>query len=478
MLCPLFDVAGKSPNKTAVIFQNREMSYSELNDRIIRFQKYLIQRGVLKDKIVALIGENGIDYIAFLFAIWRIGAVAFPINPKFPFAVIERIVEEHKISLVVSDKERAFSFNKDIHHISFDAIRTNKDDLLFDEINSIIYEKKNALFILTSGSSGKSKTVVLSFENIYYNALSVLELIELSDNDKWLLTLPLFHVGGIAVIIRSVIKGATLIIQDKSILLYENILINKVTHISLVSTQLMNLKESIKKSFHSELNIKAVLLGGSFFSKELLNEAINLGLPIYASYGLSEMAATVTIKKLFTKGEDFNSSGRILKYGKIKIGNSKEILLKGKKLFKGYMENGKVVRKIDSEGWFKSDDTGYINENNELIILGRSDDIFISGGENISPKEIEEIILQMQEIADAKVLPIKDEKYGYIPIVFIDIIDKQSVEIEEIKQYLLKRLPKFKIPNKFYIWPEQEESKIKLTSDDFKSSIKSSNLLK
>jgi len=473
MLCPVYYNSKNYPNNTAIISEYRSITYLDLEKKISGFQSFLLKAGVSQEDKIALIGNNSIEYIALFFAIWRLGAIAFPLNRNFPVNYIEEKITGNNVSLILTDSEKTNSFNDKIPVIDFETISTKTKNIKYENSNKNIAEKSNALFILTSGSSGTGKTVVLSFENIYYNALSVLDVIRLNSNGGWLLSLPLFHVGGIAVIIRSFLKGASVIIRNKRLSLLENILKWNISHLSLVSTQLIDLTENIKNSNNISLNIKAILLGGSAFTEKILGNAFKLNLPIYSSYGLSEMAATVSINKFDENIKKHNSSGKILKYGKVKIGGKGEILLKGIKLFKGYYKTGQLIKPFNSEGWFESGDIGFLNKDNELFILNRADNMFVSGGENIFPEEIEKLILQMEGVMDVRVIPIADKKFGFRPIAFIRTANGKPTEITKIRKYLLNNLPKFKVPDGFYKWPNQKTDKIKLITDDFVSSITS-----
>ncbi len=258
------------------------------------------------------------------------------------------------------------------------------------------------LLLYTSGSTGTPKIAILSLGNLIANAKSVIEALALSPSDEWKLTLPLFHVGGIGIVIRCILARATLILDDSP----------NITHLSYVPTHLYRATPIYRK-------LKCILLGGAPIHH------IPPNLPIYTTYGLTEMGSMVTL------------NGKILPHAEVNIASDGELFVRGASLFQGYY--GEPPQK----GWFPTKDLGTM-ENNQLKILGRKDWMFISGGENIQPEEIEQHLLCFPEVIEAVVLPINDEEFGKRPIAIVSAHTPFS--LQEMQNRLAKFLPKFKIP--------------------------------
>lgn len=470
-LCPIAKAAKTYPEDLAVVDKVGDYSYSKLNEMVAYCQLYLSESGLSSEDRVAIIGNNSSIYIAFLFAIWRLEAIAFPLNPGIPDNELRTIFSESDTVFLICNKEKFDKSDfKNIKLIDLDV------DILNIEkpVNLNINENSNSLLIQTSGSSSESKIVVLNFSNLYYSAMGVLDMIELQRGDKWLLSLPLFHVGGLGVLMRCFIKAAGIVIYNKKKSLFEEINGNNLTHLSLVTTQLYKLISDIKTHKAKDLipGLKSILLGGSSVPNELLKEALKFILPVYVSYGLSEMGSTVAIKRVFSNEINFSSSGKVLKFREVHINIDGEVLLKGATLFQGYLKNGKINVSVDNNGWFKTGDLGYLNENNELVLTGRRDNMFISGGENIQPEEIERILIEIPEIIESKVLPIEDKKFGFRPVAFLKIQNGDLPDKELITKYLNQKLSKFKLPDSFYPWPETNSCKLKPTKKDFEDTLK------
>jgi O-succinylbenzoic acid--CoA ligase len=262
-----------------------------------------------------------------------------------------------------------------------------------------------ATCLFTSGSSGTPKIACHTFENHFYSALGSNLYIPLSPGDLWLLTLPLHHIAGIALLFRSFIAGITVVLPGSNV---------RSTHVSLVPTQLKRLTKKERDSF------KVILLGGAPIPEELITDNV------YATYGMTEMSSQVITKK------------RLHPFAEKKIENG-EILLKGKTLFAGYFSKEALIKPFDQEGWFH---TGDLTDGKTIW---RKDRLIISGGENIQPEEIERALLSIKGITGARVVSIHHPEWGERPLAYIT--KDQPLKIELIYELLSTTLPKYKIPD-------------------------------
>ncbi len=301
-----------------------------------------------------------------------------------------------------------------------------------------------ATVIFTSGSSGEAKAVVHSLENHYFNAVGSNQNIPLQPGDRWLLSLPLYHVSGMGIVWRCMLGGGDIVFPQKKDLA-ANISKLGITHVSLVPTQLLRLLKK-KPDIKALKNLKCILLGGAPIPDDLLNKAKKLKLPVYMTYGLTEMASQVaTSQKPFGPLQP-------LKDREIKIvGN--EIIVRGKTLFLGYLTNGKLQKPFDKNGWFHTGDLGTFSKKDGLKILGRKDNMFISGGENIYPEEIEKALLNTGWFESAVIVPVKNIEFGFRPLAFIKPHKKQKLTAEKIIRQLKKTLPSFKVPQTYRNFP-------------------------
>jgi O-succinylbenzoic acid--CoA ligase len=282
------------------------------------------------------------------------------------------------------------------------------------------------------------------------------------------------------------------------------------THISLVPTQLYRLMQD-NSTVKLLQKLKAILVGGGVMADELTKECLKNKLNIFKSYGLSEMASQVTTTAPSDLPKHMNSSGKLLAYRELAISLDNQILVKGKTLFSGY--NGSKENKlkdklknklcstqyrqpapgfylpVDSDGWFHTGDTGYIDEEGYLHVIGRMDQMFVSKGENIYPEEIENAILGYPGIEEAVVVPIKDRDAGKVCAAFIRFgatgialqnaenlspgkipeIAKNSILQEKLERYLTLKIEKVKIPKYYFDLPKSPNTHLKPNREKLKS---------
>ncbi len=297
-----------------------------------------------------------------------------------------------------------------------------------------------------------------SLENHYYSALGSNTNITFARGDKWLIVLPFYHVAGIAILFRAFMAGGTIVIGSNDQPIYDQLMNHCITHLSLVPTQLYRLLKSGIDGDRMK-HLKAVLIGGSNCSQSLINEALNKNLPLFISYGSTEMSSQITTTKPNKNLNHAITSGHLLPYRELKISNEREILVKGKTLAKGYLANKKLRSIIDNEGWYHTGDLGYMDEKGKLVLLGRKDNMFISAGENIYPEEIENALLMGDAIVDACVVAIADNEYGRRPVAFLKMRINEGIDEKALTQNLRKQINVIKIPIRFFEWPVNDDLK-------------------
>ncbi len=412
--------------------------------------------------IIAVRNLPILEMILLCFAAWLNGQIIFPLDKSLPKKKIKKYLQQTGCQLLISQQNLSL---KNISVLKCQDLL--KHTAVSSQVEPILL-KQNASLIATSGTSGKSKFAMLSIGNHYYSALGIIEKLKVHQNSSWLLALPLFHVSGLAVLWRCLLSGARIKISTSVKSIEEKISATKPTHVSLVPAQLHALLKS-KSVIPVLKNMDALLMGGSAYNMNDMKKSIKAKIPVFISYGFTEMASTVTCS--FLTNKNMYTSGKILPYRQIKI-RKNEILTKGDCLFSGYLKNGNLKFKTDKKGWFYSGDLGYFNDSQELIINGRKDNMFISGGENIHPEEIEKILKSIPEIEDAIVVPASDKKYGQRPVAFLK--SNKKIKNETLKEILREYLPKYKIPDDFLPWPGKNiKSGIKVNRSIFKNYVNS-----
>ena len=299
-------------------------------------------------------------------------------------------------------------------------------------------EDKTFCIINTSATTGKFKSVPVRWSQIKAHVKASANVLGVEEDDNWLVVLPMFHVSGLSIILRTLYNGTRATIREKfsEQVVLEALKTEEVTMVSLVPTVLQRIVERIQTP-----TLRAILLGGEFIPMPLLQECVQRNLPVYKTYGMSETFAQSTTFSVKDYPNKLASVGYPLEGVTIEIRNPDEegigeVWLSSPMLMKGYLNKEPI------KGAFNTDDIGYIDEDGFLYLLNRRKDIIISGGENIYPKEIEDVLYGMDGILECAVIPVSDPKWGQVPVLCV----VTNCSEEDILQYLLSRLAKYKVP--------------------------------
>lgn len=431
---------------SAIVWGTRRVTWEQVDHYGAAVIGHLKGQGIKPGDRVALCAPLSAEYIIVLFALWRMKAVACPINHRWPGQAVAAYISSIHASLLLTTVHMADVLKtvpaRSLHIpdiVSFDARRDVARVPVWEP-----REDQEMSVIATSGSSGVPKAAVHTWANHYYNALGSQEMIPFTSEDRWLLALPVYHVSGLAILIRCYAAKAAAVIpveDDVS----DTIVRRQVTHASLVGLQAHRLLQS-ERGIQALKSLRYILLGGSAMSPALVEQCLSLGLNAFVSYGLTEMASQVATGKL-------GQCVRVLPHRELMISPDGEVLVRGKTLFKGYTQAGRTHLPLTPEGWFKTGDVGQMDPAGCLTIKGRKDNMFVSGGENIHPEEIEGALLAVEGVVEAVVVPKEDPAFGQRPAAFVRYQDGVQVPPERIIQHLSRTLPKFKIPTAFYPWP-------------------------
>ena len=301
-------------------------------------------------------------------------------------------------------------------------------------------DEKVFCIINTSATTGKFKSVPVRWLQIEAHVKASANVLGVGEHDNWLVVLPMFHVSGLSIILRTLYNGTRAIIREKfsEQVVLEALETEDVTMVSLVPTVLQRIVERIQAP-----TLRAILLGGEFIPMPLLQECVQRNLPVYKTYGMSETFAQSTTFSIQEHPNKLASVGYPLQGVTIEIRNPDEegvgeVWLLSPMLMKGYLNKQPI------QGAFNTDDIGYVDEDGFLYLLNRRKDIIISGGENIYPKEIEDVLYGMNGILECAVIPVSDPKWGQVPVLCV--VTNRSEE--DISQYLLSRLAKYKVPKR------------------------------
>ncbi|MCL1038892.1 o-succinylbenzoate--CoA ligase [Shewanella submarina] len=454
---PLHLAALTAPDSLAIKSGERELSYQQLSEHVLALGQQLTEKGLTTGDKLGVICSNRPEALMLYWACIDLGLLFCPISPKFPQTQILALLQQYDIRHLWSDDCKFLNNTESKHSLLPEPLTdlnfSAKSELTRAETIPQIDPDTRANIIFTSGSSGTPKAAVHCLSQHIVSAKGSASLISLNSGDRWLASLPLFHIGGLAIFNRCALATACVVFATEGQSLPQQLITNKVTHVSLVSTQLQRLLQQHSDSLQY---CKTLLLGGGAIPQPLLDKLADMGIPAFTSYGMTEMASQITTGKALGDG----SSGKLLPGRELEIRNG-EIWVKGDTLFCGYLTTNKqgeaaeqLQLAIDQDGWFCTRDRGYWDNKGNLHITGRSDNMFVCGGENLQPEEVEAVLKRFPGVEDALVFPVADKEFGCLPVA---VIKGELPEQHKLDEFVAEQIARFKRPRSCFPWPEQEQ---------------------
>ncbi|WP_373893141.1 o-succinylbenzoate--CoA ligase [Virgibacillus natechei] len=446
--------ANLAPDQIAIeTIDGDTITFLELKEKSQRFAKKLSGIGVTKDSHVGIFSTNNVSMVVAIHALSYLGAISVMLNIKLTKEELNYQLSDGKVSSVLTNEgsvatEMDFSIPvktfSEIDRLPESEVDL-KEEIHLDDPFTIIY---------TSGTTGFPKGVIHTYGNHWWSAIGSALNLGLHAKDKWLAALPIFHVSGLSIFIRSVIYGMPVYLLEKfdEDTVHEAITTKDVTIVSVVTVMLQRLITRLGEDAYPE-SFRCMLLGGGPAPKPLLEQAKERNIPVFQSYGMTETASQIVTLSPDDALHKIGSAGKPLVPAQLKIDNTDddsigEIYVKGPMVTNGYFNKQEATEKALSNGWLATGDLGYLDEDGFLYVADRRNDLIISGGENIYPSEVESVLSGMEQIKEVGVVGKKDDTWGQTPLAFI--VKNSAVTEEEVFDYAAKYLAKYKIPKQIY----------------------------
>lgn len=399
----------------------------------------------LSDTRIAIVSDNSVTMAVYLLAAMLVRKEVLLLNVHLTTLEIENQLCELHITTVLHSAKRRTQVPASVRAIEFESVEPTLHDTAEDTFDWTFAEHDIAAIMNTSATTGQFKSVPLRWGQIKAHVQASQEVLGRTEQDNWLMVLPLFHVSGLSILMRSLYNGTAMTIMEsydeEQVLQY--IHDGRINMMSLVPTILKKLEPCIT---HHQLRV--ILLGGEFIPRPLVDVCVAKQLPIYKTYGMTETFSQSVTMPVLSNLNKLDSVGKPLPRMTVHIVNPDAdgvggIHLNGPMVMSGYI-NGEPIH-----GDFNTDDMGYVDEDGFLYILNRRTDLIISGGENIYPKEIEDTVYAMQGVKECAVIPVADTKWGQVPALFVafDDIDVLGADLKMIvRDYISSKLAKYKVP--------------------------------
>ena len=434
-----------------------------------RTASLLVQKGIKKGDVVSLLMPNGVEYIIAYFACWELGALAGPINSLLKARETAYVISnsEAKALLVNSSFIPTIdSVRQELPQLSniivFDREADATQDVTLKNSQPIeIQPDDEAIIIYTSGTTGKPKGCLLTHRNVIANARQISEWLGFGPEDRLLTVMPLFHMNAVSVTTMSALyAGGSTVVSPKfsASRFWQLVSDYQITSFGSVATMLSMLLTTYPEGVPADLKTKQLrfaMCGSAPVPAETIKRFEEMfGCLVVEGYGLSESTCRSTFnppdqrRRAGSCGLPIGNEMRVVddNDNDVPTGCLGEIVLRGENILKGYYKNPEATKNAFRNGWFHTGDVGYRDQDGFYYIVDRKSDMIIRGGENIYPREIDEVLYQHPSVAAAAVVGMPDELYGEEVAAFVVVREGSEASEEQLIEFCKGRLADYKCP--------------------------------
>ncbi|MFC8245951.1 o-succinylbenzoate--CoA ligase [Streptomyces chartreusis] len=466
--------ARKTPHRTALIHGGTPTSYAALHERTTRLAHALRERGVRRGDRVAYLGPNHPSYLETLFAAGALGAVFVPLNTRLAGPEIAYQLADSGAKALLHAPSHAglvagLPGHTDVRTYletgpDYEAVLASSSD---EPIDAPVAPDDTCIIMYTSGTTGRPKGAMLTHGNITWNALNVLVDTDLIADERALVSAPLFHTAGLNMLTLPVLlKGGTCVLVEAfdPDATFDLIARHRITFMFGVPTMFDQLSRHPRWPAADLSSLRILTCGGSPVPTPLIAAYQERGLTFLQGYGMTEAApgtlfldAEHAITKAGSAGvPHFFSDVRVVRPDLTPVDTDEpgEIVVRGPHVMPGYWGLPDETAASFADGWFRSGDAARVDEDGYVFVVDRIKDMIISGGENIYPAEVEDVLLTHPDIAECAVIGVADDKWGEVPRAVVVPREGAVLDPDEVLASLSGRLAKYKIPKSLVLADE------------------------
>lgn len=464
------------PHKRALIFEDHPFTYQEVNLRTNQLCHFLLERGVEKGDRVSVFLYNCHQYIEIFFALSKIGAILVPLNWRLAGPELEFIIKDSGARMMIFEPEFGEIINSIRSHLNIPygdylSIGSPRPDWANDYEKALLDHSVHEpnvkvsagdedphILMYTSGTTGIPKGAILSHRKTLFNVLNADIFYNLTSKDTMIVSRPMFHSGGLLVEAAPVLyKGGTLLLKKRfrSNEILDAVQKYRVTLLELPATLYQFILRECDLTQYDLSSIRCFFTGGERVPKAMLKEYYRKGITISQIFGQTE-ASTITFLSPDDAVLKIGSVGLPVFHGEVRIvdktgkevnpGEVGEIIIKGPTLMSGYWKQPQLTAETIRDGWLYTGDLARTDEEGYVYIIDREKDMYISGGENVYPAEIEKVLHTHPKIIDAGIVGVPDEKWGEVGKAFIVLKPGETMSNGETFEFLKGKVAKYKIP--------------------------------
>ncbi len=468
--------AAETGDRPAVIYKDQPVTYRELEARVVRFANALAGLGVGRDDKVAIMLNNCPEFIVAYFACAYLGAVAVPVNIFYKERELEFLLRDSDAVALVATPTFAEFFSKIeekpplFRHLIVTA--PYPEGLLFQEledgasdapVEAAVSEDDVAEILYTSGTTGVPKGTMLTQGNLFFHADAIIQVLELVEEDRALMVVPMFHGYGITVMLCCFRVGPCFVLLDpfNPEEVFQAVERHRVTFLPMVVAMYFMLYHHPEREKYDLSSLRIGISGASAMPAQLMKDASEaFGIKILEAWGLTECSASATIQRMnmpYKEGSVglahpgvevgvMDDEGNLL--GPNQVG---ELVIRGPLVMKGYYKRPEETEAALRGGWLHSGDMGYYDEDGYFFMVDRKKEMVNVGGEKVFPREVEELMYTHPAIAEAALVPQPDARLGEIPVAVVTLKPGASLTEGELVEFLSGKLARFKVPRRVVI---------------------------
>ena len=462
------DRASARPSGPCLRDADRTLTNEEFDAAVTAAAAQLTQRGVAAGDTVAVMLPNCVELVVTMFAAWAVGAALTPVNPALTDDEALYQVQDSTSQVIVGDHRAAqLAATAGVQHLDVTAVgrsqaRTSSPD---PSGSSAAGPEDFALIIYTSGTTGRPKGVLLDHANLTSMTDSLIQALALTGNDVSLLVLPLFHVNGLAVSVLSTMRaGGSVVIAPKFSIesFWDLVEQHRPTFFSAVPTIYALLETRTTRPVDTS-SLRFAICGAAPMPVDLIDRIEQrFGVPVIEGYGLSESTVAATLNPL-TGPRRPGTVGPPLPGQQVAIqapdgspapaGHRGEVVIRGANVMRGYLGRPEATAITVRDGWLHTGDVGFLDDAGYLVLVDRMKDMIIRGGENIYPKEIEDVLYTHPSVLEAAVVGEPDPLMGEVPVGYVALRAGMHTTVDELTTLCRQSLARYKQPQQIRILP-------------------------
>jgi fatty-acyl-CoA synthase len=458
--------AAISPDRVALVFGDRSTTYAQLNDRVRRLAGRLRSAGVEAGDRVAYLGPNHPAFVETMFATYACGGIFVPLNFRLTAPEVDYQLADSGATVLIYGPDRATTVRASVRAADLALVvpLTAYEEWIADAepvaADVTVTLDDPACILYTSGTTGRPKGAVLTHGNVIWNSYNVLVCVDVTGDVVTLTSAPLFHVAALnQCLLPTFLKGGCSVIMpswdvDACFDLIER---HRVTWMFGVTTMFAGLTQSPRWATADLGSVRTMMVGGAAVPEALIRSFQERGLTFCQGYGMTETAPGATFLEAPESAAHTGSAGLPVFFADVRCvgpdltpaapGEPGEVQVRGPNVTPGYWRDPRATaQSFTADGWFRTGDIAVVSADGHYRIVDRLKDMYVSGGENVYPAEVEAAIFEHPAVLEAAVVGVPDEKWGEVGRAFVVLAPSHTLTPDELREFLGGRLGRYKIP--------------------------------